>query len=71
MTILITTALALAVGWWLGRGVARVEYRDMVRQLVRVNEHNQREVDRMAATVHALTIRFHANEHTAEWPEVL
>jgi alpha-D-ribose 1-methylphosphonate 5-triphosphate synthase subunit PhnG len=71
MAIFLTALVALGVGWLLGRGAARLEYRNLIGALIRVNEHNQRDVDRMAEQVHTLIMAQSRDRTEVKWPERL
>jgi len=71
MAIFLTALVALGVGWLLGRGAARVEYRTLLDALIRVNEHNQVEVNRMAEQIHTLIMQHSRDRTEVKWPERL
>lgn len=71
MTFILTALFTLIVGWWLGRGAARIEYEEKAQILLKINEHNQRELDRLTAHVQAMLIAHNADVQATKWPETL
>ena len=71
MTFILTAFVTLIIGWWLGRGAARIEYEEKAQILLKINEHNQRELDRLTAHVQAMLIAHNADVNAIKWPETL